>query len=124
MGFVDGENVSLPCTFTLDYNSGPIDLSKLEVEWIHGATILTYKNRKIEQSSSYKGRVMMSEQNLINGDATLILTNVTRVAMLTCIVTYNGETHGDTINLNCKFKSSLFSHSGLFIYLPPLYCNI
>ena len=103
VGFVDGENVSLPCTFTLDDNSEPIDLSKLEVKWINGPTILTYRNGKIEPSSWYKDRVMMNEQNLRNGDATLILHHVTEVTMLTCIVTYNGETQRDTVLLCCEF---------------------
>uniref|UniRef100_A0A8C4NG15 Ig-like domain-containing protein n=1 Tax=Eptatretus burgeri TaxID=7764 RepID=A0A8C4NG15_EPTBU len=115
VGFVDGENVSLPCNFTLDDDSGPIDLRKLEVEWINGPTILTYKNGKIETSSSYKGRLMMNEQNLRNGDATLILNNVTEMDVLTCIVTYSGEMRRDTIHLYPK----LFVHCPEFIVASP-----
>nr|BAE93396.1 immunoglobulin superfamily 3 [Eptatretus burgeri] len=115
VGFVDGKNVSLPCIFTVNDHSEPIDLSKLELEWTNGHAILTYKNGKIETSSSFKGRVMMNEQNLRNGDASLILNNVTEVDMLTCIVTYNGETRRDTIILQYK----LFVHCPKFIVASP-----
>uniref|UniRef100_A0A8C4Q928 Ig-like domain-containing protein n=1 Tax=Eptatretus burgeri TaxID=7764 RepID=A0A8C4Q928_EPTBU len=54
---------------------------------------------------------MMNEQNLRNGDVTLILHNVTEVTMLICIVTYNGETRRDTVILNHK----LFVHCPEFI---------
>uniref|UniRef100_A0A8C4NCR6 Ig-like domain-containing protein n=1 Tax=Eptatretus burgeri TaxID=7764 RepID=A0A8C4NCR6_EPTBU len=58
---------------------------------------------------------MMNEQNLRNGDATLILNHVTQVDMLTCIVTYNGETRRNSIIL----QSKLFVHCPKFIEASP-----
>uniref|UniRef100_A0A8C4Q1K4 Ig-like domain-containing protein n=1 Tax=Eptatretus burgeri TaxID=7764 RepID=A0A8C4Q1K4_EPTBU len=120
VGVVDGEKAFLPCIFTLDDKSVPINISRLEVEWTNGPTILTYKNGRIEPYSekACKGHAMMNEQNLRNGDATLILSNTNPFedTLFVCDVTYNDETDWGVV----KLKPKVLVHCPEFIVAPPV----